>query len=50
LGLGSQIIQVDPGSDTVVVRLGPAAVGGPPVPGPELTARIVTEALADPDA
>jgi CubicO group peptidase (beta-lactamase class C family) len=46
LGLGGQIIQVDPGSDTVVVRL------GPPVPGTEYnaanTARVVTEALVDP--
>jgi CubicO group peptidase (beta-lactamase class C family) len=46
LGLGNQIIQVDPGSDTVVVRL-----GGPDTPGglgANFTARVVQEALVDP--
>jgi hypothetical protein len=46
LGAGGQVVQVDPGSDTVVVRLGP--------PDPQVTyqapetARVVTEALVDP--
>ncbi|WP_246257791.1 serine hydrolase domain-containing protein [Amycolatopsis anabasis] len=47
LGLGGQIVQVDPGSDTVVVRLGPASLTSP-VPTPTKTARIVTEALIRP--
>lgn len=46
LGAGGQVVQVDPGSDTVVVRLGPpnpdATYGSPN------TARVVTEALVDP--
>jgi len=46
LGLGDQILQMDPGSNTIVVRLGPA--GTPP--GATTfhqtdTARVVTEAL-----
>ncbi|MFE0021623.1 serine hydrolase domain-containing protein [Amycolatopsis sp. NPDC059021] len=47
LGLGGQILQVDPGSDTVVVRLGPASLTSP-FPTPAKTARIVTEALVRP--
>jgi CubicO group peptidase (beta-lactamase class C family) len=42
LGLGGQIVQVDRGSDTVVVRLGP---GGGATYSPAATARVVTEAL-----
>ena len=48
-GLGDQIIAVDPGSDTVVVRLGPAAAAGSGFARAEM-ARVVTEALVDPDA
>lgn len=45
LGAFGQIIQVDPGSDTVVVRFG----GGDSIADVprELTARVVTEAVAD---
>jgi CubicO group peptidase (beta-lactamase class C family) len=46
LGLGNQIISVDPGSDTVVVRLGPARA--PAGSGPftqKDTAAVVTDAL-----
>ena len=46
IGLGNQIVQVDPGSGTVVVRLGD--VGGPRGPagfGPDDTARVVTEGV-----
>jgi CubicO group peptidase (beta-lactamase class C family) len=53
VGLGGQVVQVDPGSDTVVVRLGvpslstsgPGGVGGY---GPSATTRFVTDALVDP--
>lgn len=45
-GLGGQVVQVDPGSDTVVVRLGPGTAGAPY--GMANTARVVTEALVDP--
>lgn len=49
LGLGDQIVQVDPGSATVVVRMGPPNLGGGG--GPEFdtadTSRIVDEALVD---
>jgi len=51
LGLGNQIVAVDPGSETVVVRLGGA--GAPEGATPFDTAaaaRVVTEALVDPDA
>ncbi|QWF85208.1 serine hydrolase domain-containing protein [Amycolatopsis sp. CA-230715] len=47
LGLGGQIVQVDPGSDTVVVRLGPGTLTDP-APAPTKTAEIVTEALVRP--
>ncbi|MFD9890043.1 hypothetical protein ACFWY9_11940 [Amycolatopsis sp. NPDC059027] len=47
LGLGGQILQIDPGSDTVVVRLGPANLTAA-FPAPAKTARIVTEALVRP--
>ncbi|WP_246076579.1 serine hydrolase domain-containing protein [Amycolatopsis cihanbeyliensis] len=46
MGLGGQTVQVDPGSDTVVVRLAPTNLDSPsPIPK---TARIVTEALVQP--
>jgi CubicO group peptidase (beta-lactamase class C family) len=45
LGLGNQIVQVDPGSRTVVVRLGAGdGPGGPPF-GQAETSRVVTEAV-----
>jgi CubicO group peptidase (beta-lactamase class C family) len=48
LGLGDQIIQMDPGSDTVVVRIGPAQ---PPEGSGSFTdadtAPVLTEALTD---
>jgi len=59
LGLGGQVIQVDPGSDTVVVRLGPASLTGGSARsgpgnsgsyGPAETAKVVTDALVDPAA
>jgi CubicO group peptidase (beta-lactamase class C family) len=48
LGLGNQVVQVDPGSSTVVVRLGGAS--GPDDVSPfdtEAASRVVTEALVD---
>lgn len=45
-GLGGQIVQVDPGSETVVVRLGPSQAGTDYDQAE--TARVVTEALVDP--
>ncbi len=54
LGFGGQVVQVDPGSDTVVVRLGAAdelsAISGPGNAGgygPADTAKVVTQALID---
>lgn len=44
IGLGNQIVQVDPGSNTVVVRLGPTDLDS--AFGPAQTARVVTEALS----
>jgi CubicO group peptidase (beta-lactamase class C family) len=51
LGLGNQIVAVDPGSETVVVRLGGAAppAGVAPFDTPNAAA-VVTDALVDPDA
>jgi hypothetical protein len=46
LGLGGQIVQVDPGSGTVVVRLGTGDRAA--AYGPGNTARVVTEALIEP--
>jgi CubicO group peptidase (beta-lactamase class C family) len=43
IGLGGQIVQIDPGSDTVVVRLGPASSDY----GPADTARVVIDALGE---
>ncbi len=48
-GLGGQIIMVDPGSETVIVRLGAGGASGDPMSGfraPE-AARVLTEALVD---
>jgi CubicO group peptidase (beta-lactamase class C family) len=46
LGLGNQVIQVDPGTRTVVVRLGSAvAIPLPPTFGPAEASRVVTEAV-----
>jgi CubicO group peptidase (beta-lactamase class C family) len=45
-GLGGQVVQVDPGSDTVVVRLGPGDRSA--TYGQANTAQVVTEALIDP--
>ncbi|WP_248964533.1 serine hydrolase domain-containing protein [Sphaerisporangium perillae] len=46
LGLGGQIIQIDPGSDTVVVRLGRGDARSKY--GPAHTAKLVTQALVRP--
>lgn len=45
-GLGGQVVQVDPGSDTVVVRLGPGDRSS--TYNQTDTARVVTEALVEP--
>jgi CubicO group peptidase (beta-lactamase class C family) len=46
LGLGNQVIQVDPGTRTVVVRLGAAEPSPqPPTFGPAEASRVVTEAV-----
>ena len=46
LGLGDQIIQVDPGTRTVVVRLGTVdPIPVPPAFGPAEASRVVTEAV-----
>jgi CubicO group peptidase (beta-lactamase class C family) len=46
IGLGNQIIQVDPGSGTVVVRLGAGGVRPkPPTFGPVEASKVVTEAV-----
>ncbi len=46
LGLGNQVIQVDPGSRTVVVRLGPPERNPrPPTFGPVQASQVVTEAV-----
>ncbi len=51
LGLGNQIVAVDPGSETVVVRLGGSAAPEGATPfDTAAAARVVTDALADPDA
>ena len=48
IGLGNQIVQVDPGSKTVVVRLGTSeAVPRPPTFTPSDAARVVTEAVTN---
>lgn len=46
IGLGNQIVQIDPASKTVVVRLGiPQAQPSQPTFGPAQAARVVTEAI-----
>jgi CubicO group peptidase (beta-lactamase class C family) len=46
LGLGNQIVQVDPGSRTVVVRLGSGSASSQgPTFGPGETSKVVTEAV-----
>jgi CubicO group peptidase (beta-lactamase class C family) len=46
LGVGNQLVQVDPGSGTVVVRLGtPEPRPRPPTFGPAEAAKVVTEAV-----
>ncbi len=51
LGLGDQVIAIDPGSETVVVRLGNyRARGAGPSFGPADAASVVTTALTDPRA
>jgi CubicO group peptidase (beta-lactamase class C family) len=46
LGLGNQVIQIDPGSRTVVVRLGTAeAIPRPPTFGPAQASKVVTAAV-----
>jgi hypothetical protein len=49
LGLGNQLVQVDPGSRTVVVRLGTAEPRPkPPTFGPAEASKVVTEAVTKP--
>ena len=46
IGLGNQLIQVDPGTDTVVVRLGSAEfLPQPPTFGPAEASKVVTTAV-----
>jgi CubicO group peptidase (beta-lactamase class C family) len=46
LGLGNQLLQIDPGTGTVVVRLGTAdPIPFPPTFGPAEASRVVTEAV-----
>ena len=46
IGAGNQIIQIDPGSKTVVVRLGTASPRPqPPTFGPVEASKVVTEAM-----
>jgi CubicO group peptidase (beta-lactamase class C family) len=47
-GLGGQTVLVDPGSQTVVVRIGQFVPGGEDLYGARDAARFVTEALVDP--
>jgi hypothetical protein len=47
LGLGNQVIQVDPDTKTVVVRLGSAEpLPRPPTFGPAEASKVVTKAVA----
>ena len=49
LGLGNQLVQIDPGSGTVVVRLGTAEPRPrPPTFGPAQASKVVTEAVEGP--
>ena len=46
IGLGNQVVQVDPGTDTVVVRLGtPEFLPQPPTFGPAEASQVITEAV-----
>ena len=46
LGLGNQVVQIDPGTKTVVVRLGTAVpIPIPPTFGPGEASKVVTEAV-----
>lgn len=46
IGLGNQIVQVDPSTQTVVVRLGvPRARPTPPTFGPAEASEVVTQAV-----
>ena len=46
LGLGNQLIQIDPGTRTVVVRLGtPKLIPKPPTFGPREASHVVTQAV-----
>ena len=45
LGFGNQIVQIDPASNTVVVRLGTPGRPGEPAFGPADAARVVTDAI-----
>ncbi len=48
LGLGNQLIQIDPGTRTVVVRLGTAElIPLPPTFGPGDASEVVTQAVTD---
>ena len=50
LGFGGQVVMVDPGSGTVVVRLGTLGTGAAPTSGAYSigkAAKVVTEALVD---
>lgn len=48
IGLGNQIVQIDPGSGTVVVRLGtPEARPEPPTFGAVEASQVVTDTLVD---
>ena len=50
LGFGGQVVMVDPGSGTVVVRLGTLGTGATPTSGAYSLAdavRVVTEALVE---
>jgi CubicO group peptidase (beta-lactamase class C family) len=45
LGFGNQIVQIDPASNTVVVRLGTPGQPDEPTFGPDAAARVVTDAI-----
>jgi CubicO group peptidase (beta-lactamase class C family) len=49
IGLGNQLVQVDPGTDTVVVRLGTAEIQPqPPTFGPAEASAVITQAVVRP--
>jgi hypothetical protein len=46
IGLGNQIVQVDPSTQTIVVRLGvPRVAPAPPTFGPAEASEVVTQAV-----